>query len=577
MRTNTTDKASVKNGRARSGGEAYNANHNTLEATRQNQAHIATDRIHLNQYVQYNADGTEKVIKGGKGGFNAKAHERKLYEHFYGEGLEAKNERYTKTGHGEDKRTMQDLYTNPKTAPLETILQVGSTDSVIAKEVRADVLAKAWEKTVKELRRICGGYIVPADAALHMDEAQPHIHFRSLLMAKDKFGHWVPNQTQALEAIGFTRPDPSKPRSRYNNALISFTDVLRESFYQNCERFGIKIDREVQSHSKRQVSILEHKCEQIKEEIAAVQKEAAKSRQEAQEARKQAVKELDILETKQLFVEMEVEQQEKKAAQSRQEAQDAAITEQMIKNQVQVLQGRVAALERSQAAIEQDNKELKVENDNLRQNNSDLQQEHEQLQSRKNTIAQQSQALESQLAALQKQKEQAEAEKAQAEQARAAAVDALDKIEQHQKNLYKNSPRTLRKYGTMPAETIKSGWGKNATQEVLPARTVVATEDLEHIYELAKYHKDVDYNRETIQKLDRVLTTDKVKQLQARVAAQEGEIQQLESQNKGLHKTAQRQAQELTDRKEFMQRYGVEHIYETEQQYTQEQSQDFEM
>ena len=59
------DKASVHNGRANSKGVAYNANHNTMELSREHQPHIDPDRIHLNRYIQYLDGGTAIAHMGG--------------------------------------------------------------------------------------------------------------------------------------------------------------------------------------------------------------------------------------------------------------------------------------------------------------------------------------------------------------------------------------------------------------------------------------------------------------------------------------------------------------------------------
>ncbi len=627
-RTKTTDKASVKNGRAKRGGEAYNANHNTLESTRLNQAHIDQHRTPLNVYLRFSETGQMETIRGGKGGFNAKEHELDLYEKIYGEGLEARNQRYIKQGHKERCQSMQDLYTNPKTAPMETIFQVGSRQSVIEKDIRTAALKKAWALTIDEFRKHYADNFIAADMALHLDEAEPHIHFRYLLKAEDRYGHFVPNQNQALKAMGFERQDKDKDESRYNNPLISFTDKLRETFYRNCERQGIQIDREVENHSKRQVAILELKCAKLREEVQVAQREAAQSRQEAAEAAvskqtleervktlqgriaalerrvelrrndfnevQEEVRELETkrsdLQTEKTDLEQKVATAQQEAAQSRQEAQEAAITKQTVEEQVNTLQREIAALRGSQAALEQDKKDLTVENDNLRQENAALQQSNadlkqdnekikkdkEELRKRYQALEKESEGLEMQLEELKRQKQQAEAEKAQAEKDRATAVEKLIQIEQHGKNLFRNSPRKLRIFEELPAQEEKTNWKGKVTEEAKPARTVVATEDLEHIYELAKYHVNVDYNRETIKKLDGIMRTDKVKELEAKVADLEKGNREKQWMINTLTKDNQKLKQEVADRQDFMQRFRMENTYQNEQQQRYyDQSQDF--
>jgi flagellar biosynthesis GTPase FlhF len=312
------DKASVHNGRANSKGVAYNANHNTLEASRIHQPHIDQDRIHLNQYLQYMGDGTAIGHRGGGGGYDSRKHELERYRQLYGEGLDSRNRRYIASGHKERVKTMRQVYRDPKTAPMETIFQLGKKGSETDEQTRTQVMVGAWGDVLQHLHQQYGANLIPLDASLHREETTDHIHFRFALGAVDKFGHFMPNQSQALEAMGF-QPDSSKPRGRYNNPLVSFTDELRETFYLACERRGIEIDREVTSGSRRQLELLDQKRKGLEKEIAATEQQ----RQAAQEATQKVKKSLDTLEAKQLLVEIKVEEQQRKAAEATQAAEKA--------------------------------------------------------------------------------------------------------------------------------------------------------------------------------------------------------------------------------------------------------------
>ena len=308
------DKASVHNGRANSKGVAYNANHNTLEQARVNQPHIDQTRIRLNQYLQYMEDGSTVCHKGGGGGYDSRKHELERYHQLYGEGLEAKNERYRSSGHKERVKTMSQVYRDPKTAPMETIFQLGKKGSETDEQTRTQVMVGAWGDVLQHLHQHYGANLIPLDASLHREEASDHIHFRFTLGATSKFGHFVPNQNQALEAMGF-KPDPSKPRGRFNNPLVSFTDEVRETFYQACERRGVEIDREVTSGSRRQLELLDQKRSGLERELAATQEAAQRAKQS-----------LDAMEAKQLLAEMEAEEAAlvaERAIQSKNEAQAA--------------------------------------------------------------------------------------------------------------------------------------------------------------------------------------------------------------------------------------------------------------
>lgn len=452
-------KATYTQGRGSKAKGAYNPNHNTLEATRKGQSHIDEERMHLNRYIRFDRNGRGHTSAGGNGGFNATQHERERYEELYGKGLESRNQRYLASRHKERCRTMGEIYQDLKTAPLESIWQVGNSHSDMPKEEMRDALIKAWNMTIVEFRKNYGQNMIPLDAALHMDEKVCHIHFRVTLGAVDEYGHFMPNQTAALTAMGFERPDPSKPRSRYNNALIAFTDTIRERFYQNCERCGLEIDREVQNYSKRQVEILEYKCDQFRKEMeeskrqAEVQQEAAKQAQIVLGQTQQSINELN-----------------------------AKITQ-----------------------LTAENTGLRVENE----------------------------ALKNQLADLRQQITDTKKLQDKAEQDRADAVKKLEDIENYQKGLFRQwQSRKVREYGTLPAEKEKKNWRGQVTQEAKPARTIVATEDLERMKTQAQYNVMVDYNHDTVSKIEKTISTDDViKALKAQVEQQQTRINELEQQS----------------------------------------------
>ena len=438
---------------------AYNANHNTLEATRKGQSHIDEERMHLNKYIRFDRNGRPHMSQGGNGGFNATQHERERYEELYAEGLEARNQRYMASRHKERCRTISEVYQDLKTAPLESIWQVGNSHSNMSREEMRDALVAAWNLTYRELREKYGANMVPLDAALHMDEKVCHIHHRVTLGAVDEYGHFMPNQTAALEAMGFERPDPTKPRSRYNNALIAFTDSIREIFYQNCERCGLEIDREVQNYSKRQVEILEFKCDKFREEMA----EAKRQAEVQQEAAKQA--EIVLGQTQQSIKEL-----------------NAKITQ-----------------------LTAENTGLKVENE----------------------------ALKNQLADLRQQITDTKKLQDKAEQDRADAVKKLEDIENYQKGLFRQwQSRKIREYGTLPAEKEKKNWRGQVPQAAMPASTIVATEDLERMKTQAQYNVMVDYNKDTVSKIEKTLSADDVIQaLKAQIEQQQTRINELEQQS----------------------------------------------
>lgn len=149
-------KATYTQGRGSKAKGAYNPNHNTLEATRKGQSHIDEERMHLNRYIRFDRNGRGHTSAGGNGGFNATQHEKERYEELYGKGLDARNQRYLAGRHKERCRTMGEIYQDLKTAPLESIWQVGNSHSDMPKEEMRDALIKAWNMTIVEIRKNYG-------------------------------------------------------------------------------------------------------------------------------------------------------------------------------------------------------------------------------------------------------------------------------------------------------------------------------------------------------------------------------------------------------------------------------------
>ena len=145
-------KATIRNGRATASGKVYNANHNTRAATRAQERHIDHERTNQNINFQFTNDG--RIIRCGS--FDAKAFELERYEHLYGAGQRAKNERYNQDGHPERCKTIQDIYTSKRTAPMETIVQLGNRETDIDPQERMRKLAAATFQLIDNIRQRWG-------------------------------------------------------------------------------------------------------------------------------------------------------------------------------------------------------------------------------------------------------------------------------------------------------------------------------------------------------------------------------------------------------------------------------------
>ena len=256
-------KATVRNGRATTNGMVYNANHNTRAETRAQERHIDHERTEQNINLQFTAEGKVRRSKS----FDAKAFELSRYEQLYGPGQEAKNARYREDGHPERCKSVADIYASRRTAPLETILQIGSRDTDIDPQERKEKLMGAAAELIDGLQKRWGDNLHLLDLAIHLDEDVCHCHLRMTFSALDKFGQRVPNQAQAFEAMGIQRPDPTAKEGKYNCPLITFSELIRQEFYDLCEKRGIVIDREVKNPSQKHLSVLEYKCKRMEEVV----------------------------------------------------------------------------------------------------------------------------------------------------------------------------------------------------------------------------------------------------------------------------------------------------------------------
>ena len=530
-----TTKATSRNMRSKKDGSVLNANHVTLEATREGQSHIDETQFKQNAYWRFESDGKITLIQGGSGGFNATKHEIKRYKELFGEGQDAKNERYIKNRNKGNCRTIEELYRNPKTAPMESLWQIGNSKEEVMPtyELRIAVF-KAWSETVKEIQKKWGDNVKFLDAGLHMEEKVPHIHSRMVIGAKDKYGYFAPNQTQGFQEMKVERPDPTKPRSRYNNELIAFSDTVREMFYRNCEKQGLVIDREVRSASHRQKELLEHQVEQLLKEV---QKHREVSRT-AQEALEKTLGNIDSLNGQIKALEAAKAALEK----------DKAVLETDKKN-----------LERKVDSLVEEKKELKAENLRLRNDNRDLElqisdKERQEMQ------------LSIQIQNKTKEINEKEIAKAKAEADRQAAVDALAEIEKHQEQVYRNSAsRFVKKYETIPAQKEKKNLRGQVVQEARPECVVVSKEDLERTIEQAKYNVNTHYYNSRIEELNRQLQTNEIYADQQRqIADMRMELNQRNVDVTRANRVAMEKDSQLQDALDFIRQKGMSYEYESQ-------------
>ncbi len=258
-------KATVRNGRTNSAGRVFNPNHNTRAETRNLEGHIDHDRTALNVNFKFFANGNIEKCES----FDAKEFELSQYEILFGDGQTAKNERYTKDGHPERCKTVKEVYQHPKTCPMETIFQLGNRQTEMSPEARKQIMIASTFELIEQLRQKYGKNIRFLDISLHNDESagSEHIHARYIFCSSDPYSFLQPNMSKAFKQMGIERPDTSKKEGKYNNPLITFSEMLRSTFYDLCEQKGVTIDREVKNPSQKHKDILEYKCDQLQKSV----------------------------------------------------------------------------------------------------------------------------------------------------------------------------------------------------------------------------------------------------------------------------------------------------------------------
>ena len=229
------------NGRAGKNG-VYNPKHNDRNFNVENSEHIDLARVSQNVYWDcYQGFFSPKTEEEEKQmGARFEQVERAFYLNRYYDFCEAQNERNRKTGHTERNRDPEDLLKSKKTAPEESIIQIGTMED----HIPADVLLEITAEFFIEFSRRFGGHVHILDWSLHMDEATPHIHERHVFDCENRYGEIAPQQEKALEVMAIPLPFPDKPPGKNNNRKITFDAICRTILFDIAERHGVHLERE---------------------------------------------------------------------------------------------------------------------------------------------------------------------------------------------------------------------------------------------------------------------------------------------------------------------------------------------
>ncbi len=229
------------NGRAGKNG-AYNPKHNDRRFDVANSEHINEKRTKKNIYWDCYTGYSSSLIRqqDKENDYSFEQIEKLYYFEHYADHIQAQNERNEKTRHTERNRTVDDLLTNNKTCPEESIYQIGTVDE----SVSGEILAKIANEFFSEMEEKYGSHVHILDWALHLDEGTPHIHERHVFDCKNKYGELCPQQEKALEELGIPLPDPDKKKGRNNNRKQTFDTECRKMLFRICEKNNLHLQKE---------------------------------------------------------------------------------------------------------------------------------------------------------------------------------------------------------------------------------------------------------------------------------------------------------------------------------------------
>lgn len=232
-------KGTRHNGRSGKNG-IYDPKHNDRRFDPEHSNHIDAERIRQDFYWDCYQGYTIMQDREEAEIFSFNDVEMKFYLDHYGDYLDAQNARHKKEGHASRCRTMEQILTNKKTCPEESIFQIGTMDDRASAELLVDI----FQEFKEEFERRFGTHVHIIDWALHMDEATPHIHEGHVFDAENRYGETEPKQEAALETLGFELPDSESKRSKTNNRKKVFDAACRTMFLDICKQHGLEMDEE---------------------------------------------------------------------------------------------------------------------------------------------------------------------------------------------------------------------------------------------------------------------------------------------------------------------------------------------
>lgn len=231
-------------------------------------SHINKDKVHLNRYYRYNGMDEQTF----------KELELDFYSQHFADAIELQNEKNDKNRNSARNKTIEQYWKGKNTRPEDKIIQIGNYFD----HVDGDVLWDTVLEYIRQFDELYGENCKIVDAALHMDEATPHVHIRRVWIAHDENGNEIVSQRKALEEMGFLQKDEKKESSRFNNRKITFTKEDARILQDACKLNQVKIETSTPEKNQKHLSMAEYKMRHHEELDAKIAEMEAREREMAQ-------------------------------------------------------------------------------------------------------------------------------------------------------------------------------------------------------------------------------------------------------------------------------------------------------
>ena len=259
------------NGRTNGKGGVLGSKHNDRNFDVERADNIDGSRCADNVYWTFAKAKVKETDKDGnvteRDPKNFDEQEQAVYIAQFSKYLDSRNAKAIEGRHKNRVQTMEQFRRNRKACPEETIFSVGNTQN----PCDPAVLRAIYEEYMVWYQATFPNVLM-LNAAMHLDEASPHIQERKVWTAHEG-GMLIINQEKAFAEMGIERPDTSKPVGRFNNAKMTYTKMCRDKQIEIAKAHGIEIEDKPREPSKSGLSMNEYKKQKIQEDIAVLQEQ----------------------------------------------------------------------------------------------------------------------------------------------------------------------------------------------------------------------------------------------------------------------------------------------------------------